>query len=193
MAIPTWAMAIGAVCILLGFVALLLSKIYVIDSATQTPVEFDVPFLGKLRTNYPALALCLIGAALVGFVLHENNAAQVAAGDDQWTITGHLVSSDGGRVDWGHGAFTLMAGSPEVDLRPDGTFTIRLNVRKGTQLENYLERIDFTDESISGQIYPLKELEKYKNRDPSSLLENQSAFTRSYKPLQVTTWISSPN
>jgi hypothetical protein len=193
MAVSTWALAIGAGCILLGFVALLLSKIYIVDAATQTPIEFEVPFLGKLKTNYPAPVVCLIGAALVGYTLYETDAAMNAAAPDEWTITGRLVSDGLEHVEWGRGAFTLMAGSPSVDIdNTNGTFTIRLKVKKGKPLEEYLERIDFTDESMSAKIYPQKELEKYIRRDDSSLLENQSTFTRAYKPLVVTKWTSSP-
>ena len=47
-------MALGALCVLLGFVALLSSKIY-IDDKTNAPTEVELPIIGKLKSNCPAL------------------------------------------------------------------------------------------------------------------------------------------
>jgi len=49
-----WAVILGTLCIILGFIALLSSRIY-IDKASNSTVEVEVPFFGKLKGNYPTL------------------------------------------------------------------------------------------------------------------------------------------
>src|SRR5207248_1160733 len=54
---------IAILSIILGFIALLSQKIY-LDPATNQPAEVEVPLLGKIKTNYPALVFVFLGAVL---------------------------------------------------------------------------------------------------------------------------------
>jgi hypothetical protein len=58
-----WALTLGTLGFLLGLIALLTSRIY-IDKASNSTVEVDVPLLGKLKGNYPALVFVLLGGAV---------------------------------------------------------------------------------------------------------------------------------
>ncbi|MGH2508312.1 MAG: hypothetical protein ACRDHZ_13055, partial [Ktedonobacteraceae bacterium] len=62
--------AIGAILIFLGFIALLSQKIY-IDHRTNKATEIDVPILGKMKANYPALIFVFLGCAVVVFGLNK--------------------------------------------------------------------------------------------------------------------------
>jgi hypothetical protein len=195
------ALWIGGLSVILSFVALLTSRIYINTStngaAENAATEVDVPFFGKIKSNYPALALALLGVALAGYAVKTDfdlQAKQVdadatsKAGDDRWVISGRLLSPDGERVDWSHGVFTLTYGSPDIQINPDGSFRIALAIRKGVSLEEYLQTIDYSDNAMSTKIYPQQELKKFKLNDTSSLLENQTELTRAYKPMKVVKW-----
>ena len=54
---------LAGLCFVLGFVALLKQKTY-IDSQTNQPTEIELPFVGKLKSNFPALVFVVVGAFL---------------------------------------------------------------------------------------------------------------------------------
>ena len=193
-----WALMLGTLSILLGFIALLTSRIYV-DKDSNTPVEVEVPFFGKLKGNYPALVFVLLGAALAyaGLTTHADLVKQgieaekqVAAsragapGDEEWVISGSLVAPGDKRIDWERGVFTLIAGSPAVHHKPGGRFEIKLRIRRGEDFEGYVQQIDYSHDAGSAKIFPKDELDAFK-ANQSSLLQNQTATTRVYKPLKL--------
>ena len=55
---------LGTLSILLGFIALLSQNIY-LHPETKDLTEVEVPILGRLRTNYPALVFVLLGFSLI--------------------------------------------------------------------------------------------------------------------------------
>ena len=55
--------AISGMSIVLGFIALLTQRIYV-DTNTQKTIQMEIPILGKMKTNYPALAFVFLGFVL---------------------------------------------------------------------------------------------------------------------------------
>lgn len=197
-----WEFALGALCVLFGFVALLTSKIY-IDTKTNSPVEVAIPFLGKVKGNYPALVFVMLGSAIAVYAIKSNADIQLqeiasnraiqeakanTPGDDQWTITGRMVRPDGKAIDGYRGVMNLTSGSPRVDYKPGGVFEISLRLKKGEALEDYVEKIDYSSyESGSMTIYPKLEFEK-RNRKENSLLEHQTDFTRQYRPVTLQVW-----
>jgi hypothetical protein len=196
-----WALILGASCVLLGFFALLSSRIYV-DAASATAVEVEVPFFGKLKSNYPALAFVLLGTALAAYAVKADSDFRgqklasdakldgikaSAPGDELWGISGRLVSADGKPVDWARGEFTLFSGSPDLRILPDGHFEVKLRIRKGEDLEHYVQKIDYSNfESGSVTIYPQAELEKFNKSE--GLLEAKTELTRKYKPVKLQAW-----
>ena len=67
---------LAGLCFVLGFVALLKQKTY-IDSQTNQPTEIELPFVGKLTTNYPALGFVFIGGRDGYFYLLANRSRAV--------------------------------------------------------------------------------------------------------------------
>ncbi|MFO1104141.1 MAG: hypothetical protein U1E20_14700 [Methylocystis sp.] len=55
--------ALGAVAIVVGGVYLFTQKVY-LDTNKGTVTEIDVPLLGKLKTNSPAIGMCFLGLVL---------------------------------------------------------------------------------------------------------------------------------
>ena len=185
-----WAMILGTLCIILGFIALLSSRIY-IDKASNSSVEVEVPFFGKLKGNYPALVFVLLGAALAAYGIKTNaelrtTAANIEAkkGQEDWVVSGRLLSPNDKPVDWEHGVFTLISGTPEVTFKPGGGFEIKLKIEHGQDFEHYVQQIDYTNDIGSAKIFPQQELDA-STANKSSLLANKTANTRVYKPVKL--------
>ena len=86
--------------IILGFVALILQKTY-LDPETQKPTEVEVPVIGKLKTNYPALVFVFLGFAGAFYSFQRSQVKEKV----QWTIQGSLVDSAHRIKDWSNGEF----------------------------------------------------------------------------------------
>ncbi|WP_126979372.1 hypothetical protein [Frigidibacter oleivorans] len=61
---------VTALLISLGGVWALLRQQVVVDANGQ-PTEIELPFFGKMKTNYPSLVAVLIGAALTSWVVNR--------------------------------------------------------------------------------------------------------------------------
>jgi len=185
-----WAVILGTLCIVLGFIALLSSRVY-IDKDSNSTVEVEVPFFGKLKGNYPALVFVLLGAALAAYGIKTDAELRTTAannelkkGQDDWVVSGRLLSPNDKPVDWEHGVFTLISGTPEVNFKPGGGFEIKLKIVHGQDFEHYVQQIDYTNDIGSAKIFPQQELDAL-TANKSSLLENKTANTRVYKPVKL--------
>jgi len=74
---------LSALILALGGVSLFAQKVRKVDKETGEETIIELPFFGKLRTNYPALAFAFIGAAMAVFTLEKT-----LESSDQWVITG---------------------------------------------------------------------------------------------------------
>jgi hypothetical protein len=77
--------------VVLGFLALLSQKIY-LDPRTNAPVEIDVPILGKMKANYPALIFVFLGCAMVVLGLTRYTGVRTI----RWLIDGSIISDTPG-------------------------------------------------------------------------------------------------
>jgi len=93
---------LSGLIILLGGVALFLQKIYRIDSGTEEKTVIELPFFGKMSTNFPALAFVFIGAALAGYTLKTTWESEVP-----WVISGKFGSHESKPVIWEQGNLRL--------------------------------------------------------------------------------------
>ena len=66
----TLMLAVGLLISILGVYSTLRQKLYYNPTDNSVATEIDIPILGKLKTNVPALVLCFIG--LVPIVLAYN-------------------------------------------------------------------------------------------------------------------------
>lgn len=74
---------ISILSIVLGFIALLAQKTY-INPETNEPSEVEIPFIGKIKTNYPAVIFVFLGFAAA---LHAFNKSE-----PQFPLTGKVIS-----------------------------------------------------------------------------------------------------
>lgn len=166
---------IGGILILLGFFALVMQRIY-IDPRTNAPSEIELPMLGKMKANYPALIFPFLGAAIVviGFNKHEPDQTVT------WLVDGQIVS-DKTDINWKAG--THLAIFPEkcvVEVRENGRFTIQIPLKKGRAFEDTIELIQISNPAGRADVVPKAEFEK-KNSGKGSNLITATPTARRYR------------
>lgn len=176
------AFGLAILAILLGFVALLTQRIY-LSANTQKPVDIEIPLLGKMKTNYPALIFVFLGFFLAFYAFEKGLPAKEKK-EIEWTIDGAFKDAE--INDWRTGG-TLTLFAPNIRNRidprvyPNGNFRIRIWIEEGTSFEEIVERIDYIHRAGEVKIHPNKEYPKREN----SLLENESSHARTYKPMPL--------
>lgn len=68
-----------------------------IDSQTNEPTEIELPLIGRLRSNFPALVFVVVGA-LLAYAGWSKPPADL--GEEPWTITGSFVAPKDVPVKW---------------------------------------------------------------------------------------------
>ena len=171
--------ALAALCFVLGFVALLMQKTY-IDNKTHRPTEIELPMIGKLKTNFPALVFVLIGAFLVAFVWSKPS----DLGEEQWTVTGSLHIPAGQTIKWQDGTFALLPRGWSSSSNPNGTFEMTGPVKRGRKFEDTWTHIVYANGDFNAQINILDEYNKFVAKKPSLIL-SVTDKTRDYAPVNV--------
>jgi len=174
-------LAVAVLAILLGFVALLKQKTY-IDSATNEPSEFELPLVGKLKTNYPSLLFVALGFGIVWQV-----SQRIDEGTEEWSITGSL-RSDSVSPAWEQGTLTVFPSDFRVELSSQGAFRITARLPKGATFEDVVDYIDFSHPAGSVQFSPKNQFARYAQHDTTSLIREATPRSRILKPLTLTTY-----
>lgn len=170
---------ISVLSILLGFIALLAQRIY-LDSETSQPTQLIVPFLGKVKTNYPALIFVILGFSMAYIAFDKSYERPKVA----WTIEGSLKMPANGHLDWAEGTLSIHPADFQLEVSPTGKFRVNANLPEGQTFEDVVEFIDYSNKKGSAKIYPIKELEHYR-QNTSSLIEHMSETSRVYKPVTM--------
>ena len=111
-----------------------------------------------------------------------------APGDDEWELTGRLVSPDGKAVDLERGVMTIVCRKPGRPALSGWQIRHQAAVEEGQTLESYLEKIGYSSLDVgSATIYPPKELDAFEH-GASSVLESKTALTRTYRPVPLQRW-----
>ncbi len=167
----------AALSIVLGFIALIMQKTY-IDSDTSRPTEIAIPFLGKMKTNFPALIFVFLG-----FILAFK---APPLSEVEWVISGSLAVPEGSDIDLSFATSTPAPRGYEFEIAKEGRFEIRAKIPEGTEFEEEFETIRFDHPATAGvMFYPEKEL---KNDGDGSLLANRTKTTRELKPILLEPW-----
>jgi hypothetical protein len=172
----------------LGFVALLMQKTY-LDAKTRKPIEIKVPVLGKMKTNYPALAFVFLGAflAYVGFV-NSFPPRRV-----EWTLTGSLKHPDNKRVDWPRGHdLALIPTTIKERVGDNGDFELVAMIDEGKRIEDVFELLVFNHPEGSVRV-PLRDQYEAFVEKKSSLLSKATGHTRHYAQIPIETFTTSEN
>jgi hypothetical protein len=168
---------ISALCIALGFIALLSQRLY-IDAKTHQATAVKLPFFGKLKTNYPALIFVFIGGALA-FEAVRNSPQK-----EQWTLTGTLTNPPGKDVKWVEGTFTLVPRAVLSQIGDEGGFEIDVQIDKGKSIEQIYHTLDYSVNEGNVQIDLLKEYQASKNGQ-DSLIEHITGHNVKFKSIAI--------
>ncbi|WP_347260864.1 hypothetical protein [Rudaea sp.] len=186
-----WVLVLSGVLVLLGFIALLLTKIYAVSGTGETVVDFGI--LGKMKSNYPALVFVAIGGALSMYAVKTNGEAQHLRSQLEkdlapvdWLVTGQIVLPADAPKD------TLQLGTvdavPEASpffINQDGTFELHVKIPHGVDFEKAIQTIAYTSAFGSFQIDPAAEFAKFVANPNESLLQKKEDEVRKYKPVTV--------
>lgn len=171
---------VAVLLITLGFVALLKQKTY-LDSETKQPTEVEVPLVGKLKTNYPALLFVFLGFAAAYFAFNKPRNKEL------WTIQGSFDNTSNRKINWEKGDIWLkpieLTEPPHIDN--NGVFSINILLDEGRSFEDVIESIQFTLDSAQVQpILTRDEYVKYSHKEPC-LLNAVNPHERYYNKLPL--------
>ena len=175
---------LSALILGLGGVSLFTQKVSKVDKESGEEIIVELPFFGKLRTNYPAFAFAFIGAAMAVFTLEKT---LESADADQWVIAGEFTAPDSQAIDWTKGALILSPNKLTSSINPDGTFTIQGPIQRGCKFEDVVKQISYCnwcEDLYSGMILTGKEYKNYMNEE-NSILKEVGDNERVYRPVTV--------
>lgn len=171
---------ISLIAIVLGFIALLKQKTY-IDSKTKEITEISVPFVGKMKTNYPSLIFLALGMALA-FVVFNKSYDKTT----DWRIRGTFTDPSNNITDFSNGTLNIVPNNNiSAKITPDGQFDISMKIKDGVSFEEAVESIDYTCAKFSANILPEQEKAKKEKKNTTTLLENDTRTTRRYKAVPL--------
>lgn len=173
---------IALVLIVLGFIALLKQKTY-IDKDTRQVTEVALPFLGKMKTNYPSLLFLATGVSLAFFVFNKSYDKTT-----EWTIKGQFVDPTRSVTNFNSGELKVIPGNIQSRIGTNGNFEITMKIRDGLDFEDAVESIVYSYNNYSASILPFSEKEKKKLNDNTCLLNNSTRTTRTYKAVPINSY-----
>lgn len=173
------ALSLACLMIVLGFIALLFTKIYVADG-TGVPSEIDVPIIGKLKTNYPALIFVILGSALAAYAIKSNADSQL----DTWVVTGQIQMPPGSdKQIFQMGTVEAVPVSIPPRIEDTGNYTLHVQLKHGEDFEKAISQISYTNDLGSACIIPADELKSFELNPRNSLLQSKTALSRSYRSI----------
>lgn len=181
MLIPSCAFGLAALLVVLGFVALLKQKTY-LDPASRQPIQVEVPILGRVKTNYPALIFVLLGFALAWVAFDKAYPPRQAT----WTVKGSFRAPNGqnGHIDWNQGTLTLTPALLNTTLNDQGRFEMRVEVEEGKSIEDAFETLDFSHAIGSAQIDLQKALAAYRQGE-TNLIASLTPHSVTFNPIDL--------
>jgi hypothetical protein len=183
--------SLSTLIVVIGGISLILQKVYKVESATGETTVIEVPFFGKLTTNYPAIAFVFIGAALAAYTIGKTSDSS-----DRWIISGSFRAPQEEGVQWDRGNLRLSPKKFHISLSPDGRFEIQGDIPKGHQFEEEVKQITYENCACNGKFYGASILveREYNNylENKESFIEHSNKTTRRYKPIDVNVAIREP-
>ncbi|HET7065485.1 MAG TPA: hypothetical protein VFI49_14530 [Rudaea sp.] len=192
-----FVLLLAALMTVLSFLALIKSKVY-INEQTNTPTSVDLPILGKISTNYPALIFVMLACALAFYAVKTNADVQqqnaqiqkelALAQDDEWVVTGQILAPPGASrdIDLRNGTVEAVPAFPAVSIDRTGKFELRVKLRHGDDFEKSIGLIDYTNLELgSAQIIPAEELQAFQKDPSKSHLASMTPLSRSYKAVLI--------
>ena len=181
-------LAIAVLLIVLGFVALLKQKLYV-DSNTGQVTEVELPLIGKLRTNAPAIMFVACGAVLTYVVLDRSLNVRETV---EWQIEGQIQLPDDAKAKlncpqtqgvclaFQDGTLRFhYTPMEDLDVADDGNFKFRMRIPKGVLFEQWIEQVEYSHPGLTDTI-PL-----FRNDDSKQYVDARTETTRTLKTVTI--------
>jgi hypothetical protein len=172
---------VSTLLIVLGFIALLKQKLYVDKDSGETEVE--IPFFGKLKSNYPALVFVLLGAALAFYGFQKS----FPPPKTQWTLTGLFQDPLHRDIKWGTGTLQLTPTVISGTVYDSGRFEIQVPIEQGQNLESVFDGLHYDVAEGSIYINLQNEYNAFRHNNKASLLSSVSEWGREFKPIGLGT------
>jgi len=172
--------SLAALSIILGFIALLTQKIYIDSETKQTATEIEIPFLGKLRTNIPALGFVFLGIFLAAFAFNKASPVKKV----EWNLKGQFRNVGDQQIDWTEGTLSLIPKTIKPEVSNQGIFYIDVDIDEGKTIEDAFECIMYSNTIGSVEIFLKNEYEAYED-NKKTLIETVSDRFRKYKPVSI--------
>jgi hypothetical protein len=181
----------------LGFVALLRQNTY-LDPKTNAPIEIELPLLGRMKANYPAVGFVFL-AALCILVAYSSRKIPPT----NWSVTGSVGYANGAPLkpaDWDALQIKINPKRYEPTVKKDsiGHFTIAPALPDQTSFEDEILLVTFIlDQSptyLSCAFSPRQELDNFgkdaTTRD-KSLVKAATQYSRALKGAKLNKYDSS--
>jgi hypothetical protein len=180
--------AVLALC--LGFVALLRQHTY-LDPKTNAPIEIELPLLGRMKANYPALIFPFIAAffGYLGFISREMPRTQ-------WSVAGSVGYADGTLLniaDWKDLQIKVIPDRYNSTVNKDnaGRFAIDPALLDGFNFEDEITSVTFSlnksPEYLSCQFSPKQEFDNWNDlsKREKSLIKDATQNSRMLKGVKL--------
>lgn len=182
--------AVLALC--LGFFALLRQHTY-LDPQTNAQLEIELPLLGKMKANYPALIFPFIAAffGYLGYVARDPPRTN-------WTVAGTVGYANGNLLDtadWAKLQIKVVPDRYDATVSKEnegGRFKIAPALFDGSNFEDEITAVIFMlakdgSELLSCQFSPKQELDNWKStsKHDDSLIQNAAQYSRTLKGVKL--------
>jgi hypothetical protein len=174
---------LAGLMVCLGFIALLKQKTYLDTQSGKTAV--DVPFVGKMTTNAPALVFVFLGFALA---LYAGKKSPTPLDSPvTWTLKGTFATPQHTNFTWSAGWLELVPTKTHVKMSNKGAFEVTTELKAGESITNSVDALVYTHDLGSSQINLQQEVRNYL-AGSNSLIESLDAHTCTliFRPLALT-------
>ena len=160
--------AIATLLIILGFIALIVQKVYINPENPQVS-EIHLPLLGKLKTNYPSVVFVFIAAALI--LIPPNKIQGSDEKLNEWNIAGKLTSSIDD-INWKETEFIIHPSDVSFDIEDDGMYVLTIDdVPESVDIEKIARWIYIKHPKLETfKINTDQEIKRWKNDDIESIV-----------------------
>jgi hypothetical protein len=183
--IVLYSFILSIISIILGFIALLKQKTY-LDAQTSQPIDIEVPIVGRMKANYPALVFVFLGFCLAFYVVHQTLSQTKTDHEKEvaWKITGHLMDPRAQITDWQTGKICFFPDAITASVDKSGRLDISIDLPPGKSFEDQIEHLEYVHTKGSVTILPRKEYKAFMDGRESKL-ENIMPHARIYKPVAI--------
>lgn len=144
---------------------------------TPVPTDVELPLIGKIKTNYPALCFVIIAGVLALYAFQGRE----REGRDAWTISGQFLANPGEEVQWENGELKLL---PVLyypsSANPDGTFDLKVDIPRGKTFEDTYDSIVYVYKTNTNEPRSYEIL-----TGDYAFLKSKTDKSRQYKPIMA--------